>query len=615
MINKKWDKNFNERISQYYDELKWLYCELYKDDMQAFEYFINMLYGYYSNRSDELKDWDEARNVVKDWFSGNDMLGMLMYTNCFAKNLKGVKKHLNYLLECGINYVHLMPLLESPEGRSDGGYAVSDFRRVQPELGTMKDLAELAKECHSNGMSVCLDFVMNHTSEDHEWAVRARKGEKEYQDRYFFYDNWDIPNEFEKTVPEVFPQTAPGNFSWCDEAGKVVMTTFYPYQWDLNYHNPTVFNDMTANMLYLCNQGVDIIRLDAVPYVWKELGTNCRNLPQVHSLVRIMRIAAEVVCPGTLLLGEVVMEPSKVVPYFGTVDKPECHMLYNVTTMASTWHTVATKDVRLMKHQLGTVFSLPKEYVFLNYLRCHDDIGWGLDYEFLKQFGIDEAAHKKFLNDYLSGKIYGCDGRGELYNDDPKLKDARLCGTTASLCGIEASEYEKNSDKLDKAIKLDIMLHAFLLTQSGIPVIYSGDEVGQLNDYTYHEDDKKRDDSRYLHRGDFDWKSVANRKKKGTKENRIFTEIKELIALRSKHRVFESKADTWIVEAWNDHVLGIGRYYRGEKLIALFNFNDCSETAWINENEKYIDLLTGEEIVAKGVNLQGYDFKWMLTKI
>ncbi len=615
MINKKWDKNFNERISQYYDELKWLYCELYKDDMQAFEYFINMLYGYYSNRSDELKDWDEARNVVKDWFSGNDMLGMLMYTNCFAKNLKGVKKHLNYLLECGINYVHLMPLLESPEGRSDGGYAVSDFRRVNPELGTMKDLAELAKECHSNGMSVCLDFVMNHTSEDHEWAVRARKGEKEYQDRYFFYDNWDIPNEFEKTVPEVFPQTAPGNFSWCDEAGKVVMTTFYPYQWDLNYHNPTVFNDMTANMLYLCNQGVDIIRLDAVPYVWKELGTNCRNLPQVHSLVRIMRIAAEVVCPGTLLLGEVVMEPSKVVPYFGTVDKPECHMLYNVTTMASTWHTVATKDVRLMKHQLGTVFSLPKEYVFLNYLRCHDDIGWGLDYEFLKQFGIDEAAHKKFLNDYLSGKIYGCDGRGELYNDDPKLKDARLCGTTASLCGIEASEYEQNPDKLDKAIKLDIMLHAFLLTQSGIPVIYSGDEVGQLNDYTYHENDKKRDDSRYLHRGDLDWKSVAKRKKKGTRENRIFTGIKELIALRSKHRVFESKADTWIVEAWNDHVLGIGRYYRGEKLIGLFNFNDCSETAWINENEKYIDLLTGEEIVAKGVNLQGYDFKWMLTKI
>ncbi|MBQ7707030.1 MAG: amylosucrase, partial [Lachnospiraceae bacterium] len=499
-------------------------------------------------------------------------------------------------------------------GRSDGGYAVSDFRNVQDELGTMKDLSELAKECHSNGMSLCLDFVMNHTSEDHEWAVRARNGEKEYQDRYFFYDNWDIPNEFEKTVPQVFPQTAQGNFSWCPEANKVVMTTFYPYQWDLNYHNPTVFNDMTANMLYLCNQGVDIIRLDAVPYIWKELNTTCRNLPQVHSLVRIMRIAAEVVCPGTLLLGEVVMEPSKVVPYFGSVKKPECHMLYNVTTMASTWHTVATKDVRLMKHQLGTVFALPKDYVFLNYLRCHDDIGWGLDYEYLKQFGIDEAAHKKYLNDYLSGKIYGCDGRGELYNDDPKLKDARLCGTTASLCGIEASEYEQNPVKLDRAITLDIMLHAFLLTQSGIPVLYSGDEIGQLNDYTYHEDDKKADDSRYLHRGNLDWKSVAKRNKKGTRENRIFTELHNLIKLRSKHRVFDSKADTWIVETWNDHVLGIGRYYRGEKLIALFNFNDCEEVAWIDEKEDYIDLITGESIKASAVKLYGHEFKWMLTK-
>ena len=393
---KKWDKTFSKRLEPYYDELKWLYSELYNNDQQAFDYFTDMLFEYYKKRSKTLKMWDEARDVVKDWFAGNEMLGMLMYTNCFAGNLKGVRKHLDYVEECGVNYIHLMPLLESPEGRSDGGYAVSDFRKVQPELGTMKDLAELSQDCHSRGISVCLDFVMNHTSEDHEWAKRARAGEKEYQDRYFFFDNWDIPNQFEQTVPQVFPQTAPGNFTWCDEAKKVVMTSFYPYQWDLNYRNPTVFNDMTANMLYLCNQGIDIIRLDAVPYIWKTLGTNCRNLPEVHNLVRIMRIAAEVVCPGTLLLGEVVMEPSKVVPYFGTVDKPECHMLYNVTTMATTWHTVATRDVRLLKHQLGTVFALPKQYVFLNYLRCHDDIGWGLDYEYLRQFGMEEIPHKKY---------------------------------------------------------------------------------------------------------------------------------------------------------------------------------------------------------------------------
>ena len=418
---------FDQRLARYYDELKWLYCELYNNDTQAFDYFMKVLRDYYTEREDALKELDLIREASPDWFKGNDMLGMLMYTNCFAKNLKGVKENLGYIKESGVNYLHLMPLLESPEGRSDGGYAVSDFRKVDPKLGTMEDLADLARECHANNMSLCLDFVMNHTSEDHEWARKAKAGDYEYQKRYFFFDNWNIPNAFEETVPQVFPQTAPGNFSWCPEVGKVVMTTFYPYQWDLNYANPVVFNDMMANMLNLCNHGVDIIRLDAVPYIWKTLGTSCRNLPQVHTLVRIMRIATEIVCPGTLLLGEVVMEPSKVVPYFGTVEKPECNMLYNVTTMATTWHTLATHDVRLMKHQLGQVFALPKQYVFLNYLRCHDDIGWGLDYNFLKQFGVDEVEHKRFLNAYFRGYTDYSDARGELYNDDPRLGDARLC--------------------------------------------------------------------------------------------------------------------------------------------------------------------------------------------
>ena len=609
---KKWNNVFKSRIDVYYDELKWLYAELYDNDMQAFDYFVDMLYSFYKKRNKQLKEMDEARSVVHDWFAGNDMLGMLMYTDCFAGSLKGVKSHLDYIEDCGVNYIHLMPLLESPKGKSDGGYAVSDFRKVEPSLGNMRDLSNLAKACHERGISVCLDFVMNHTSEDHEWAKRARAGEKEYQDRYFFYDNWDIPNEYEKTVPQVFPTTAPGNFTWCEEAGKVVMTSFYPYQWDLNYRNPVVFNDMTANMLYLCNQGIDIIRLDAVPYIWKTLGTNCRNLPEVHNLVRIMRIACEIVCPGTLLLGEVVMEPSKVVPYFGSVSKPECHTLYNVTTMASTWHTVATKDVRLLKHQLGQVFSLPKQYVFLNYLRCHDDIGWGLDYDYLQQFGIEEVPHKKYLNDYFKGVWPGSDSRGELYNDDPKLGDARLCGTTASLSGIEAAEYEKDKNKLSKYIGLDLMLHAFLLTQSGIPVLYSGDEIGQLNDYSYHNDPHKKDDSRYLHRGSLDWASVARRHEEGTREKCIFDGIRKLTKLRNSHRVFESAADTWIIETWNDHVLGIGRYYKGEKLIALFNFNDYAETAWIDDEEDYIDMMTGELRPAKAVGISAYGFVWLI---
>lgn len=606
------DRTFENRWNQGCEELKSLFLQLYHDE-KAFDSFQSMLSEAYDGRSPALRDMDSQRLAEPDWYKNQNILGMLAYTQCFGQTLKGVRSHLDYLQETGINYLHLMPLLASPAGRSDGGYAVADFRKVEPALGTMEDLAELTKECHEKGMSVCLDFVMNHTSEDHAWAKRARAGEKEYQDRYFFYDNWDIPNEYEKTVPQVFPTTAPGNFTWCEEAQKVVMTTFYPYQWDLNYANPTVLIEMTADMLYLCNQGIDVIRLDATPYIWKTLGTSCRNLPEVHTLVRLLHLACDIVCPGTLLLGEVVMEPSKVVPYFGSVEKPECQMLYNVTTMASTWHTVASHDVRLLRHQLDAVFALPKQYTFLNYLRCHDDIGWGLDYPFLAQFGFGEVSHKKFLNDWFRGG-YGSDARGELYNDDPRLGDARLCGTTASLCGVEAASFEQNSEKLSRALRLDEMLHAFLLVQSGIPVLYTGDEIAQENDYTYHDDPLKREDSRYLHRGNMNWTAAENRKNPDTKEGRLYSAIQALRAIRRENRVFHADADTWTVETYNDHVLGIGRYYAGQKLLAFFNFSDAPQTAWVSEPEAYTDLLTGQNRPAQAVELPDYGFAWLMTQ-
>ncbi len=612
-MNKQgWAQEFRDRFERHEEELRWLYMELYHGDEQAWDYFADMLRRAYESRREDLRELDRQRLRDPDWYKGGNLVGMLMYVDCFAGTLKGVREKLDYLEDCGVNYLHLMPLLESPVGRSDGGYAVSDFRKVQPSLGTMEDLAALAADCHGRGVAVCLDFVMNHTSEDHEWARRARAGQKEYQDRYFFYDDWSVPREFEKTVPQVFPTTAPGNFSWCPEANKVVMTTFYPYQWDLNYANPAVFNDMTENMLFLCNQGVDIIRLDAVPYIWKQLGTNCRNLPQVHSLVRMMRMVCEIVCPSCLLLGEVVMEPSKVVPYFGTVEKPECHLLYNVTTMASTWHTVATKDVRLLQHQLGQVFALPREYTFLNYLRCHDDIGWGLDYGFLSRFGCGEAEHKHFLNEYLTGAWWGSPARGELYNNDPRLRDARLCGTTASLCGLEAARYEHDAAKTEWALRLDIMLHAYMFTLSGIPVLYSGDEIARENDYSYHDDPNKAADSRYLHRGKMDWAAAEKRHDPETVEGSLFTTLSFLEKLRSAHRVFEAGADTWLLLTGDDGVLGIGRYCKGEKLAAFFNFSEGERWVPVNTPGTFSDLLTGEAVDHGGVLLPSGGFAWLI---
>ena len=604
------DRIFMERLQRHHDELRWLYMELYGND-DMFAELCGQMKWYYDQRSAKLKKLDAEREAAGEWYRKRDMLGMMMYIDNFAGNIKGVQEKLPYLEECNVNYIHLMPFLDSPKGRSDGGYAVADFRKVKPELGTMEDLAELADKCHDKGISLCMDFVMNHTSEDHEWAKRARQGDGEYMSRYFFYADPSIPQEYEKTVPQVFPTTAPGNFTYLPELGHYVMTTFYPYQWDLNYRNPRVFNEMMYNFLYLANQGMDIIRIDAVPYIWKELGTNCRNLPQVHTIVRMMRMIGEIVCPGIVLLGEVVMEPDKVAPYFGTVEKPECHMLYNVTTMATTWHTVATRDIRLLRKQMDIVCALPREYTFLNYLRCHDDIGWGLDYATLKEWGMEEVAHKKYLNDYFQGKIEGSVSRGELYNEDPVTGDARFCATTASMCGVESAGFEQNDEKMNWAIRKDLMLHAYMFTQSGIPMLYSGDEIGQVNDYTYKEDPDKAADSRYIHRGKFNWDLVDNIKDKTSVQGRIFNGLEKLEKIRRTEAVFNTDAEVYTKDYSDTSILWIVRKAEGEELHAVFNFSDEGKTIWMPEKAVYTNLMTGVTEEVETVELSGWDFVWM----
>ena len=597
-----------DRLSACYDELKWLYCELYEEDMAAFDYFVDMLRRSYQQRKTALRRLDARRLAEPGWYRSNRLLGMMLYVDAFAGDLNGVREHLPYLRECGVNYLHLMPLLKTVRDRSDGGYAVADFRSVQPELGTMEDLESLADECRKKGICLCLDFVMNHTSEEHPWARAARAGDPVARSRYFFFDNWDIPNEYERTVPQVFPTTAPGNFTWLPDCEQVVMTFFYPYQWDLNYANPIVLNDMTENLLFLANRGMDVIRLDAIPYIWKQLGTDCRNLPQVHILARILNLACHIVCPGVLLLGEVVMEPEKLAPYFGSPEKPECHMLYNATTMCTTWHTVATRDVRLLHRQMEQVCALPREYAFQNYLRCHDDIGWGLDYPWLwENLGQGEVPHKRYLNDWFTGQFPGSWARGELYNDDPRLGDARMCGTTASLVGLESAG---TPEEEERALRCDIMLHAWMLTQSGIPVLYSGDEIGQLNDYSYHDDPERWDDSRYVHRGRFRWDLAEKRRDPDTRQGRIFTALRRLETLRASHDVFRAEAEAEPFDTGSDHVLGVRRRFGGETLTALFNFSE--EGQWIlnparGRTELYTDAVWGDE----WIELPGYGFVWL----
>ena len=600
------EKSAEARLERSYDELRRLFMGLYHNDEKAFNFFLEMLRRAASERKEDLRVLDARRMAHPDWYRSNELLGMMLYVDAFAGNLRGVREKLDYIQECGVNYLHLMPLLKTSENRdrSDGGYAVADFRAVHPSLGTMEDLEALADDCRARGISLCLDFVMNHTSEEHAWAKAARAGDQTARDRYFFYDSWDIPGRYEQTVPQVFPTTAPGNFTWLEDCRQLVMTTFYPYQWDLNYANPMVLNDMTENLLFLANRGMDVIRLDAIPYIWKELGTQCRNLPQVHTLARLLHLACYVVCPGVLLLGEVVMEPSKVTPYFGAPEAPECQMLYNVTTMCTTWHTVATRDVRLLRRQMEQVIGLPKNGVFQNYLRCHDDIGWGLDYPWLAAFGIGEVAHKRYLNDWFTGNWPGSWARGELYNDDPRLGDARLCGTTASLCGMEVDE--------TLALRCDEMLHAWMLTQSGIPVLYSGDEVAQLNDYGYHMDPEKRADSRYLHRGKFDWSAAELRHDPETRQGKLFAALRTLEKARAEHPAFRTDAEVALLDTGSDQVLGVKRSAGGRSLAAVFNFSERPQT---------VTCPAGAVLVSRGfapqqggkAELEPYGYAWVET--
>ena len=604
--------NFERRLARHIDELRWLYMELYNNDAMFAELCDN-LYRFAEERSTALKKRDLEREADPEWYRSNDLTGMMLYIDNFAGDLEGVRKKLPYIEQTGVNMLHLMPFLDTVPERSDGGYAVADFRAVRPDLGTMEDLEKLADACHKKGINLCMDFVMNHTSQDHEWAKKARQGDGEYMSRYFFFNNWSIPAEYEKTVPQVFPTTAPGNFTWLDDCQHFVMTSFYPYQWDLNYRNPRVFNEMMYNFLFLANRGMDMIRIDAVPYIWKELGTDCRNLPQVHTIVRMMRMIGEIVCPSVILLGEVVMEPVKVVPYFGTVEKPECHLLYNVTTMCTTWHTVATQDTRLLRRQLDIVNSLPKEYVFLNYLRCHDDIGWGLDYDWLKwNFGTDEKAHKRFLSQWFQGRWEGSVSRGELYNDDPASGDARQCGTTASLCGIEKAGFENDPAAMEQAVRFDLTLHAMMFMQTGLPLLYSGDELAQVNDYSYKNDPKKAEDSRYLHRGKFRWELAEHAHDLDTPEGQVFCGLNALGALRKTNPAFGTRADVWTLDTGDDGLLAIGRYFEGQKIIGVFNFTPWDKkVTFPHDPGEFTDMLTGEPHILQDLLVPSYGFYYL----
>ncbi len=585
-------ERFEQRMDQHKAELKELYMGFYHQETM-YEELCQELQNYFEKRKKQLRDLDVKRERHPNWYKKSDHIGMMMDAKQFAGSVKEAEEKLSYIEKCGVKQIQLCSVAKEE----------------------MEDLAHLSEACHEKEISVGMDFVMNHTSEDHEWAVKAKNGEEEYRSRYFFFNNYSIPAMYERSLPQVFPMAAPGNFTYLEESNQFVMTRFHSNEWDLNYQNPVVFNEMIKRFLDLANQGVDVICLDEVPYLWKQIGTDGKNLPQVHTILRMMRIISDIVCPGTLLLGKGESDPQKAAPYFGTFEKPECHLFYDVTTMETIWNTVATRDVRLLKKQMDILNALPEMDTFQNFLRSKDEVKWELDYQTLREWGMEEKSHKQYLNSFFQGAYFDSFSRGGLYNDTPVAEDAGICGTTASLCGIEKAGFAQDEEAMQKAIDLDLMLHAFLMMQSGTPMIYSGDELGQVNDYSYKEDDTKAEDARYLQKGNFQWNLVENIEDSKSVQGRLFNGIKQLEEIRTSSSVFDSTAVTWTLDSWDDSVICLVRADKAEKVIGIFNFSEHDRMAWINEQDGiYEDMLTGEERQASGISVPGYGFYWLRRK-
>jgi amylosucrase len=516
-----------------------------------------------------LRVLDRRREVDPAWFQRAGMVGYACYADRFGGTLTGVRDELDYLVELGVTYLHLMPLLATRPGANDGGYAVADYGAVDARLGTMADLEALAADLRSRGIALCVDLVLNHTAKEHAWARRAAAGDPAYRDFYFVFPDRSGPDAYERTLPEVFPDTAPGSFTLVPEMGGWVWTTFNDYQWDLDYTNPAVFTAMLRTMLELANHGIDVLRLDAVPFLWKRMGTDCQNQPEVHLLVQAYRALTRLAAPGLLVKAEAIVAPDLLVQYLGAHDRyrPECDLAYHNQLMVLLWSSVATRDARLATRALSRLRPAPAPTGWVTYLRCHDDIGWAVSDADAAAVGWNGFDHRRFLASFFAGRHPGSFAQGALFQENETTGDARTSGMAAALCGISAGD-PAGVDRLET-------LYSVVFSFGGIPLIWMGDELGLGNDPRWAEDPRHADDNRWLHRPPMDWAAAARRTDGSTVEGQVFGRLRALVAARTGQLALRSGGETTVLQPDDPHVLAYRRrHQRSAPLLALANFSD-----------------------------------------
>lgn len=548
-----------------------------RPDFEAFvASLVERLAAGYRERPEELKLLDLERGLTPGWFQDERRIGYVFYADRFAGDLRGIEPRLPYLQELGVNYVHLMPLLKPRPGPNDGGYAVEDYRTVNPELGTMDDLREVCSVLRAEGVSVCLDLVLNHCAREHEWAARARAGEDEYMKMFLTFPDRARPDEYERTLPEVLPESAPGNFTWDEAMRRWVWTTFGEYQWDLDWSNPRVFVEMTGILLYLANVGVEVFRLDAVAFMWKRLGTDCQNQPEVHDLLQALRACSRIAAPAVIHKAEAIVSPDHLIHYLGTHSRygKESDLAYHNSLMVQIWSSLASRDTSLMTHTLMDFPEKPANTAWGTYVRGHDDIGWAITGEDAARVGLDGPAHRAFLSDYYSGQFPGSPARGQVYQLNPQTGDRRISGTLASLAGLEAALEGGDPILVEMSVRRILLAHAVILGYGGIPLIYMGDEIGLLNDLSYLQDPSRKDDNRWTHRPPMDWKKAERRHEPSTVEERIFGGIRALIEARKRTPHLHAATPTHVLDPYDNRVFAYVRPHPLGPLVAVHNFTE-----------------------------------------
>ena len=568
-----------------------------------------------------LRLLDRRREINPAWFQRSRMVGYVCYADRFAGSLQGVRRHLDYLAELGVTYLHLMPLLRPRDGENDGGYAVQDYEAVDPRIGTMADLETLAADLHERDIALCIDLVLNHTAREHEWARKALAGESAYRDMYLIYPDRTEPDAYERTLPEVFPDMAPGSFTEVPGLGWV-WTTFHEFQWDLDYANPAVFRGMLGTMFALANRGADVLRLDAAPFLWKRMGTNCQNQPEAHLLVQAFRALTRLAMPGLVLKAEAIVSPEMLVQYLGGHDRyrPEGDLAYDNQLMVMLWSSLATRDVRLAEHALSRRRPAPAPTAWVSYLRCHDDIGWAVSDADAASVWLDGFAHRKLLNDFYAGHFPGSFARGALFQEDLASGDARISGSAASLCGIESALAAGDDEELTLAIRRLESMYAVVFSFGGIPLIYMGDELAMRNDPRWHQDPAHADDNRWMHRPPMDWALAAQRSEPDSLEGRAFAAMRGLIRARRELLALRSGGATEILPTESRSLLAYRRVHpRSAPFLSLTNFSDITQSVDAGvvtraglRQPRQVRSTTGDLLIgAARMELPAWGFAWL----